>query len=254
MSRPFPHLLVSVRSRAEAAEALAGGADLIDVKEPSRGALGGSDPATIGEILQSVRATASHVPVSAALGELADLRRLRFDSPSPFPGPVDYVKVGLAGCAGDPSWRDAFYDLQDRFDDEARSPHAYGPRWIAVAYVDREAANAPPLAEILRHAIDANCYGLLLDTYSKEAGRLTDYLSSSELADWIARAHERELFVACAGRLTLEQLPAVVAADPDIVAIRSAGCRGSDRLAAIDAGAVRSFRDRLGQLAAAGIA
>ena len=254
MSRPFPHLLVSVRSRAEAAEALAGGADLIDVKEPSRGALGGSDPATIGEILRYVRETSSEIPVSAALGELADLRRLGHAAPSPFPGPVDYVKVGLAGCGGDPAWRDAFYDLQDRFDDEACNPHAYGPRWIAVAYVDREAANSPPLEEILRHAIDANCYGLLFDTYSKGAGRLTDYLGAAELAEWIARAHERELFVACAGRLTLEQLPEVVAADPDIVAIRSAGCRGSDRMAAIDAEAVRSVRDRLDRLAAAGIA
>ena len=39
-ARPAPGLLVSVRSAAEAATALAGGADLIDVKEPSRGPLG----------------------------------------------------------------------------------------------------------------------------------------------------------------------------------------------------------------------
>jgi len=35
-----PGLLVSVRSADEVDDALAGGADLIDVKEPSRGALG----------------------------------------------------------------------------------------------------------------------------------------------------------------------------------------------------------------------
>ena len=40
-----PGLLVSVRSGAEAEAALAGGADLIDVKEPTRGALGRADGA-----------------------------------------------------------------------------------------------------------------------------------------------------------------------------------------------------------------
>ena len=34
------NLLVSVRSRQEAAAALAGGADIIDIKEPSQGSLG----------------------------------------------------------------------------------------------------------------------------------------------------------------------------------------------------------------------
>ncbi len=38
-------LLVSVRSAAEAEIALSAGADLIDVKEPSRGSLGAADPA-----------------------------------------------------------------------------------------------------------------------------------------------------------------------------------------------------------------
>jgi len=249
MSRPFPHLLVSVRSRAEAAAALEGGADLIDVKEPSRGPLGGSDPETISEILRFVRGSAPDVPVSAALGELVDLRRRAV-----FPGPVDYVKVGLAGCAADPSWREAFFELQDRFDEEARSPHAYGPRWIAVAYVDEAAAHSPPLEEILEHALDADCYGLLLDTYSKSGGSLTDSLAPPELARWVARAHQHDLFVACAGRLTPDHLPGILAADPDIVAIRSAGCALRDRLGAIDRDAVRRFRACLDQLAAAGIA
>ena len=41
--RDRPGLLVSVRSADEAIAALAGGADVIDVKEPNRGALGAAD-------------------------------------------------------------------------------------------------------------------------------------------------------------------------------------------------------------------
>ena len=68
-------LLVSVRSAAEAEAALAGGAALIDVKEPARGALGRADDAVIADV---VRAVAGRAPVSAALGELRDgARRYR---------------------------------------------------------------------------------------------------------------------------------------------------------------------------------
>ena len=56
-------LLVSVRSAAEAESAAAGGAGLIDVKEPSRGAMGKADDRTIADV---VRAVAGRRPVSAA--------------------------------------------------------------------------------------------------------------------------------------------------------------------------------------------
>ena len=48
-------LLVSVRSVEEAEAALAGGADLIDVKEPTRGSLGRADDAVIAAILRRRR-------------------------------------------------------------------------------------------------------------------------------------------------------------------------------------------------------
>ncbi len=86
-------LLVSVRSAAEAEAALAGGAALIDVKEPARGALGRADDAVIADV---VRAVAGRAPVSAALGELRD------GAPA-LPaglGLLSFVKCGLAGCAG----------------------------------------------------------------------------------------------------------------------------------------------------------
>ena len=47
-------LLVSVRSVAEARIALAGGVDLIDVKEPRRGSLGAADAGIIAEIVAHV--------------------------------------------------------------------------------------------------------------------------------------------------------------------------------------------------------
>src|SRR5207248_4650901 len=85
-----PKLLVSVRNRAEAEAALAGGADLIDVKEPKRGALGAADARTLAAV---VAAVAGRRPVSAALGEL---RETFWKGPPALPG-LAYVKWGLAG-------------------------------------------------------------------------------------------------------------------------------------------------------------
>jgi uncharacterized protein (UPF0264 family) len=62
-------LLVSVRSAAEAEAALEGGADVIDVKEPSRGSLGRADDDVIAEVVSTV---AGRRTVTAAMGELVD--------------------------------------------------------------------------------------------------------------------------------------------------------------------------------------
>src|SRR6187402_1196662 len=91
-------LLISVRSADEAAIALAGGADVIDVKEPSRGALGAATPFVWDEVRQVV---AGRRPVSVALGELLDddieeLASAAFG--------CEFAKIGLAGCQGSAGW------------------------------------------------------------------------------------------------------------------------------------------------------
>src|SRR5437660_1345426 len=100
-------LLVSVRSVAEAEAALAGGAALIDVKEPARGALGRADDDVIAAV---VRFVAGRCPVSAALGELRE-------SVPPFAGPgLAYAKWGLAGCGADPRWPQTFTQARQRLE------------------------------------------------------------------------------------------------------------------------------------------
>src|SRR5205823_7246846 len=89
-------LLVSVRSPQEAEAALAGGASLIDVKDPARGSLGRADDSVIAAV---VRAVAGRRPVSAAMGELMESR-------ASFAGVgLSYVKWGLAGCGGQARWQ-----------------------------------------------------------------------------------------------------------------------------------------------------
>src|SRR5258708_39763272 len=55
MTMTATQLLVSVRTVAEAEAALAGGCDVLDIKEPNRGAMGMADPATIATVVRRVQ-------------------------------------------------------------------------------------------------------------------------------------------------------------------------------------------------------
>ena len=88
-------LLVSVVSAAEARRALAGGADIIDVKDPSEGALGAPAPRVLSEVVEAVGGAA---PVSVALGDLPDLpHTAALAARGAVVSGAAFVKVGLRG-------------------------------------------------------------------------------------------------------------------------------------------------------------
>jgi hypothetical protein len=128
-------LLVSVRNVTEAQVALAGGADIIDVKEPSRGALGPADPSVWREIVAEI---AGRAPVSAALGELATeaIERLAAAAAG-----LAFVKIGLAGCSSDGHWQARWWQSIERLPASALA--------VPVAYADWQQAGAPPPEEAL---------------------------------------------------------------------------------------------------------
>ena len=106
-------LLVSVRCALEALAALSGGASVIDVKEPSRGALGRAEGSVWGEVLEAV---AGRAPVSAALGELVEWGEGADPGTGPTADPrrkipglggLSFLKLGLAGEALRPDWPEA---------------------------------------------------------------------------------------------------------------------------------------------------
>src|SRR5262245_13052728 len=99
-------LLVSVRNAAEAEEAIAGGAAIIDIKEPSRGSLGSADRDVASA---TIRAVAGRRPISVALGELVDLwGGVPISSPD-----VAYFKAGLSESEGRFDWRRILGRMQD---------------------------------------------------------------------------------------------------------------------------------------------
>lgn len=222
-------LLVSVRSAEEAAAALAGGASIIDIKEPDRGPLGRADVA----VWRAVRAVVPEaVPVSVALGELTEwtagaaglLRAADF-------GGLAYRKLGLAG--GGPDWRSNWALLR-----EALGP---GPAWVAVAYADWRKAGAPDPQAVLDAALGAaDCAAILVDTWDKSAAGSLDLA----WADWFDRARAGGLRTALAGRLDEAAIGRLAPLRPDWFAVRSAACQAGDRRRSIDPARVERLARR----------
>lgn len=208
-------LLVSVRSAEEAHRAVAGGAAVVDVKEPNRGALGRAD----ADVWRAVRAVVPEtIPVSVALGELGEA--------SPPPALVDlagiaFVKLGLAGAVAGADWPARWRDYR-----RAVGAAGSGTSWVAVAYADADVVGAPGPDAVLDAAIAEGCAGILLDTARKGGGSA---VAQGEWSSWIARAKGAGLFVAMAGGLDAEAITRLSPLEPDLFAVRGAACEGGER-------------------------
>src|SRR6516165_3685252 len=89
-------LLVSVTSAMETAAAIAGGADLIDAKDPAAGALGAVPAERLREISAAV---AGARVLSAALGDAADEATVERTARAFVAAGAAFVKVGFFGIS-----------------------------------------------------------------------------------------------------------------------------------------------------------
>jgi uncharacterized protein (UPF0264 family) len=217
-------LLVSVVSAEEARRALAGGADIVDVKDPGEGALGAPAPSVLSDVVHAAGAAA---PVSVALGDLPDLpHTAALAARGAALSGAAYVKVGLRGVR----------EL-DRAAAMMRAvADAVGPDTavIAAAYADAQALDPPALAPVWLPALmeRTGIAGVLVDTFVKDGRGLYAWLSVAELTELIARTRAAGGGFAIAGQLRLGELRRV---DADLVGVRSAVCRGGDRTGSLDA-------------------
>lgn len=247
MKQP-PQLLVSVASVDEALLAGECGVDIVDVKDPARGSLGMADLAVISGITSALRERFPLVPVSVACGELRQwrdnpeqpMRQPRLFQGSagwrePFLRDAAYAKLGLSGMRGQPDW--------SREWQETRRQLAPAANWIAVVYVDDLAAAAPSAEEVVEAAITTGCAGLLLDTWSKTGGGLLDHISLSEILRLREQTRGARLLLALAGSLQSVDWPVLSELSPDVVAVRSAVCRGGDRHAPLDRSRLRDWKN-----------
>ncbi len=207
-------LLVSVADACEARAALLGGADVIDAKDPRRGALG----AVSQRALRAIRATVrSRRPVSAVLGDARGRATLERAARAASRLGVIYVKVGFRGVTS-PARAGALA--------AAVRAAADGARVIVVTYADWTRAETLPPVALADVAARAGVAGVLLDTAFKDAGGLFDLLTPAEVKTWVDAAHAAGLSAALAGKLDGCGVATARLLGADIAGVRGAVCVG----------------------------
>lgn len=225
-------LLLTVVRRSEVDTALAAGADLVDVKDPTRGSLG---PPSLSLLAEVARRCAGRCPVSLPLGDgphrpeevVPTARAALAHRPA-------YLKVGLA--AG-PGARGAASAARER-DANRRSLEALAraigsagsdARLVAVTFADAPPGRAPSPEELVplarRHGADA----VMLDTLSKDGPSTPEILGPRRLERWAASARSLGLETAVAGGLDATSIPRLAGMGLDVVGVRGGACAGGRR-------------------------
>jgi dihydroneopterin aldolase len=215
--------LASVRDAGEAEAALAADADIIDLKDPAKGALGALTPEGIASC---VAAIAGRAAVSATVGDLPmEPDTVRSAALATAAMGVDYVKLGLfpggdaRGCL-------------DLLAEEAR-----GLRVILVVFAD-----ASPGFDAIGEAARIGASGVMLDTARKDGRSLLDHLPLDRLAGFVAQARAERRLVGLAGSLKAAHVPELLRLKPDLLGFRGALCRNGARGAALDTSACAAIR------------
>ena len=230
------HLLISVAGPAEARAALRGGADVIDAKDPRRGALG---PVPLHRLAAIRAAVAGARPLSAALGDAASEEALAGAVAATVAVGVAFVKVGFAGVTSEARARRLAVAAQRRVGTDGG-----GTRLVLVAYADWRRAESLAPARVVAVAADAGAAGVLLDTANKDAPLFT-IESPATLAAWIAGAHAAGLFAALAGGLSGPEFARARALGADVVGVRGAACVGG-RMGRVSRARVAALRASAG--------
>ena len=230
-------LLVSPMNIVEAQEALQGGADILDVKNPKEGSLGANFPWAIRAVADLAR---GRVPVSATIGDLdfkpgtASLAALGAAVSG-----AEYIKAGLLGAKTAEQAVEMLVGI-------VRAVKDFDPQKKVVASGYSDYIRAGCLSPMLLPAAAAKAGAdvVMVDTAIKDGRPTFDFMSEQDLRDFIALGHASGLEVALAGSIGFAHLDLLLRLKPDIIGVRGIVC-GGDRRAAIRADLVEKVKRAL---------
>jgi uncharacterized protein (UPF0264 family) len=216
-------LLISPRNEAEAVEAAAGGADIIDVKNPEEGSLGASFPWIIRRVRQ---VTPANIEVSCTVGEAPDLPgSMALASLGAAATGVNYVKAGLFGLK---TAEAAVYLMRN----VTQAAKEYNPavKVVVSGYADAARIDTVDPMLVPKIAYEAKADIAMLDTAIKDGKNLFTFLTKPHISRFVDAAHDYGLKAALAGSLQKENLHEVYALGADIAGMRGAACTLNDRI------------------------
>ncbi|TDQ33599.1 (5-formylfuran-3-yl)methyl phosphate synthase [Phyllobacterium brassicacearum] len=218
-------MLASVQNRQEAEIVFHNGADIIDLKDPSNGALGAVETQKLLEVFDFI---SGRRPISATCGDLPmEPETIRRKVEEIAATGVDYIKIGffpfgqLTACI------------------EVLQPLASHKKLIAVLFADHRNEYEEGLAE--RFAA-AGFHGVMIDTAKKAAGRLLDHMTPDQIGHFVKDCQSHGLMSGVAGSLEAPDVPRLLAFKPDFLGFRGALCAGLSRNSPVEAQATAKIR------------
>ena len=220
-------LLISVTTIQEAQLALENGADIIDLKDPSAGALGALP-------LQQIRAIVSHVdakrPISATIGDLPMqpnllLERVNLLSKTQ----IDFIKIGFFQT-------DDYQSTLDALLPAAQS----GLKLIAVLFAEYQYPKT--LIAAIRQA---GFNGLMIDTAQKNGATYMDYYSKEQYKKFSQLVSKQGLSFGVAGSLQLKHVAVTKKVKPTYMGFRGGVCVENQRGLSLDVDKIRAIRKAL---------
>jgi len=229
-------LLVSPRDVEEAIAVIRGGADIVDVKNPSEGSLGANFPWVLRAVRELIQRERASVELSAAIGDFvfkpgtASLAALG----AAFAG-ADYVKVGLLVKTSEEA-----IGLLKAFS-KAVKDYDGTKKVVAAFFADFERAGSvsPFLIDEIASAVEIDV--AMVDTAVKDGLSSFHFLGEEGMRDFVSAAHELGLKAAVAGSLKFEDIPKVKRSGADILGVRGLVC-GGDRESTVKEDLVRKLK------------
>jgi dihydroneopterin aldolase len=221
-------LLASVTGGREAELAVTHGADIIDLKDPSRGALGALELSVVSDVVKTI---AGRRPASAVIGDLPmEPDAIAAAVEAMAKTGVDFVKVGL------------FAGSERKECIRALAPFARRTKVVGVIFADIEPDN-----ELISLMAESGFSGAMMDTARKDGRRLLDHADPAAIDRFVRGCRSQGLLAGLAGSLEAADVPRLLLLAPDYLGFRGALCDRHDRRAGLDPAELKLIRGLIPQ-------
>ena len=222
-------LLISVTSIEEANFALENGADIIDLKDPSAGALGALPIDQIKLIVSFVhnKKGVSKKITSATIGDLPMQPKLLLEHVLNLTATdVDIIKIGFFETDQYQLCLGALATLTQG-----------GTKLVAVLFAE----NSYP-EHLIESIKAAGFMGVMLDTAKKNGLTLLDYYSVQQRMAFAQKVLSCHLQFGLAGSLKLEHVAMIKALNPTYIGFRGGICNNHQRESSLDVSKIQAIR------------
>ncbi|MEL0102599.1 MAG: (5-formylfuran-3-yl)methyl phosphate synthase [Gammaproteobacteria bacterium] len=195
-------VLGSIKDLSEAKLLLKTDIDIIDLKDPSKGALGRLSNVDIKNIVKYVN---NKKLTSSTVGDLPNnIEVIKKNVDEISSTNINFIKIGVY----EKNYIKTLCDIKSC------------KKLIAVFFADIFL----PSHKDIKNLKDSGFYGVMIDTSDKKSGNLLNYISYSEINDFLLTAKNFKLLTGIAGSINETHVDELVKLKPDYMGFRGALC------------------------------